>query len=67
MKFRNWVDTHGHTLLAKKLKLHKFTIAAWFRKNAATPRVGTMLALVKMGQGAFTLEDIIKETKGVKS
>ncbi len=66
MKFRKWVDAQGHTLLARRLKIHKFTVAAWFRKKATTPRVGTMLTLVKLGDGAFTLEDIIKETKGVK-
>lgn len=67
MKFKNWVDAQGHTALAKRLGLHKFTVAAWFREKAATPRVGTMLLLVRWGKGAFSLEDIIKETRGVKS
>lgn len=61
MKFKKWVDAQGGArVVSRLLGVHQDTIYKWIREGHM-PRVSHLLKLVNLSQGAFTIEDIVRE------
>jgi hypothetical protein len=66
MKFKNWVISQGGPkAVGRLLKVNQFTVYAWFRAQCL-PRPRHIKKLVKLGNGAFSFEDILNETQESK-
>ena len=61
LRFKGWIDNYGQSKLAIKLKVTRGATNAW-SLGIATPNAQLMPKLVALGRGAFTYEDIIKDT-----
>ena len=58
--FMKWLHAEGVKNVARLLGTESPTVKAWLYKGCC-PRSDTMVKLVELGKGAFTLEDIVKE------
>lgn len=62
MKFKNWVDANGGAgRVALLLNIDRQRIYRWLDRKC-TPQSRMVLQLVELGGGAFTAEDVLRET-----
>lgn len=62
-RFFSWIEEQGGAkAVARMLDTESPTVNSWLRKKAR-PRDETKQILVRLGKGAFDLNDIINETK----
>ncbi len=60
--FQEWVvDFGGSKKVAEKLKVSVDSIKHW-KARKGSPKVGTIVELVKLSKGALTYESIIEST-----
>ena len=65
-RFTAWIEAQGGaTQLAARLNIETNTVHNWLY-GKTTPKALVMQALVKMGNEAFSYDDIINETKKQK-
>lgn len=67
LKFTTWMaEKGGPTEVAKLLGVPRETVYAWQQKRS-TPRVTTMIKIVRLTQGEISFADIIEATHNEKT